>query len=62
MKFDAAMLLSGAILTGLTISFDGHGFFAVLGLALMCGGLILHVIPWLKKFWTREDKKSSEND
>ncbi len=62
MKFDSAMLLSGAILTGLTVSFDGHAFFVVLGLALMGGGLIRHIVPWLKKFQTRDDKTSSEND
>ena len=62
MKFDSAMLLSGAILTGLTVSFDGHAFFVLLGLALMGGGLIRHIVPWLKKFQTRDDKTSSEND
>ena len=62
MKFDSSMLLSGAILTGLTVSFDGHAFFVVLGLALMGGGLILHAVPWLKKFWTRNDNQSIEND
>ena len=62
MKFDSAMLLSGAILTGLTVSFDGHAFFVVLGLALMGGGLIRHIVPWLKKFQARDDKTSSEND
>ena len=62
MKFDSAMLLSGAILTGLLVSSNSGSALSLLGLALMGGGLIIHIVPWLKKFQARDDKTSSEND
>lgn len=59
MKFDSALLISGAILTAGSLQSDQGGF-AILGMALMCVAIFAHYFPSLQKIWVAPANKSGE--